>query len=407
MLQLVFNLINNLVASALMFKHIFLLLKALTFVFFSATVFSDQNPRQIIIPAPPQLAATAYLLIDANSGRVLAERNADIALPPASITKLMTSYIVSAEIERGSISLSEKVNISVEAWKKGGSKMFVREGTQVPVIDLVRGMIIQSGNDATIALAEHLAGSERAFVDVMNQQAALLGLTNTQFKNATGWPEEGHYSSPRDIALLTKALITEFPESYKYYSEKYFSYNGINQPNRNKLLFRDKTIDGVKTGHTEEAGYCLVASSEKEGMRLISVVMGTSSDNARAQETQKLLAYGFRYYHTHKLYEKNATVSTVRVWKGQLESIDLGVTKDIYLTVPRGSEDKLIAKASVDNIIEAPITINQELGSVIISLEGETLLNAPLVSLKAVEEAGLFIRIYDGVALFFHRFTVE
>jgi D-alanyl-D-alanine carboxypeptidase (penicillin-binding protein 5/6) len=173
------------------------------------------------------------------------------------------------------------------------------------------------------------------------------------------------------------------------------------------LLFRDKTIDGVKTGHTEEAGYCLVASSEKEGMRLISVVMGTSSDNARAQETQKLLAYGFRYYHTHKLYEKNATVSTVRVWKGQLESIDLGVTKDIYLTVPRGSEDKLIAKASVDNIIEAPITINQELGSVIISLEGETLLNAPLVSLKAVEEAGLFIRIYDGVALFFHRFTVE
>lgn len=407
MLQLPFNLINNLVASALMFKRIFLLFNALTFVFFSATVFSDQNPRQIIIPAPPQLAATAYLLIDANSGRVLAERNADKALPPASITKLMTSYIISSEIERGSISLSEKVNISVEAWKKGGSKMFVREGTQVLVIDLVRGMIIQSGNDATIALAEHVAGSESAFVDVMNQQAALLGLTNTQFKNATGWPEEGHYSSPRDIALLTKALITEFPESYKYYSEKYFSYNGINQPNRNKLLFRDKTIDGVKTGHTEEAGYCLVASSEKEGMRLISVVMGTSSDNARAQETQKLLAYGFRYYHTHKLYEKNATVSTARVWKGQLESIDLGVTKDIYLTVPRGSEDKLVAKASVDNIIEAPISINQELGSVIITLEGETLLNAPLVSLKAVEEAGLFSRIYDSVALFFHRFTAE
>jgi D-alanyl-D-alanine carboxypeptidase (penicillin-binding protein 5/6) len=239
----------------------------------------------------------------------------------------------------------------------------------------------------------------------MNQQADLLGLTNTHFMNATGWPEEGHYSSPRDIAILTKALISEFPQSYSYYSEKYFSYNGINQPNRNKLLFRDKTIDGVKTGHTEEAGYCLVSSSEKEGMRLVSVVMGTSSDNARAQETQKLLAYGFRYYHTHKLYEKNSTVSSARVWKGQSESLDLGVTQDIYLTVPRGSEDKLVAKASVDNFIEAPVSINQELGSVIITLDGEILLNAPLVSLKAVEKAGLFSRIYDGVALFFHRFT--
>ncbi len=390
-----------------MFKRIFLSLNALIIFFFSTAAFTNPNPRQIIIPAPPQLAATAYLLIDANSGRVLAEKNADKALPPASITKLMTSYIVSAEIERGSISLDDKVNISVEAWKKGGSKMFIREGTQVPVIDLVRGMIIQSGNDATIALAEHVAGSESAFVDVMNQQAKLLGLSNTHFMNATGWPEEGHYSSARDIAILAKALITDFPESYKYYSEKYFSYNGINQPNRNKLLFRDKTIDGFKTGHTEEAGYCLVASSEKEGMRLISVVMGTRSDNARAQESQKLLAYGFRYYHTHKLYEKNATVSTSRVWKGQVDSIDLGVTKDIYLTIPRGAEDKLVAKASVDNVIEAPVGVNQELGSVIITLEGEELLNSPLISLQEVEEAGSFSRIYDGIALFFHRFISE
>jgi D-alanyl-D-alanine carboxypeptidase (penicillin-binding protein 5/6) len=393
------------VTNSLMLKRVLLLLNVTIFVFFSVYVSSEENPRQIIIPAPPQLAATAYLLIDANSGRVLAQRNADKALPPASITKLMASYIVSTEIERGSININDKVNISVEAWKKGGSKMFIREGTQVSVIDLVRGMIIQSGNDATIALAEHVAGSESAFVDVMNQQADMLGLTNTHFMNATGWPEDGHYSSPRDIAILTKALISEFPQSYNYYSEKYFSYNGINQPNRNKLLFRDKTIDGVKTGHTDEAGYCLVASSEKKGMRLISVVMGTSSDSARAQETQKLLAYGFRYYHTHKLYEKNSTVSTAQVWKGQSESIDLGVTQDIYLTVPRGSEDSLVAKASVDNFIEAPVGINQELGSVIITLDGETLLNAPLVSLKAVDEAGLLSRIYDGVALFFHRFT--
>ncbi len=407
MLHSIIFLINNLVVSALMFKRIFLSFNVLIILLFSTVALANPNPRQIIIPAPPQLAATAYLLIDANSGRILAEKNADKTLPPASITKLMTSYIVSAEIERGSISLDDKVNISVEAWKKGGSKMFIREGTQVPVIDLVRGMIIQSGNDATIALAEHVAGSESAFVDVMNQQAKLLGLTNTHFMNATGWPEEGHYSSARDIAILAKALITDFPESYKYYSEKYFSYNGINQPNRNKLLFRDKTIDGFKTGHTEEAGYCLVASSQKDGMRLISVVMGTRSDNARAQESQKLLAYGFRYYHTHKLYEKNATVSTSRVWKGQSDSIDLGVDKDIYLTVPRGTEDKLVAKASVNNIIEAPIGVNQELGSIIITLEGEELLNTPLISLQDVEEAGLFSRIYDSIALFFHRFISE
>ncbi len=381
------------------FKFVILFLMALPL---SVSANPTLNPRQVIIPAAPQLAATGYLLIDANSGRVLAEKNADKALPPASITKLMTSYIVSSEIERGAINHSDKVTISVTAWKKGGSKMFVREGTQVPVIDLMRGMIIQSGNDATIALAEHIAGSEEAFVDVMNQQAALLGLTNTQFRNATGWPEEGHYSTARDIAILAKALITEFPESYKLYSEKYFSYNGINQPNRNKLLFRDKTIDGMKTGHTEEAGYCLVASSKKDGMRLISVVLGTRSDDARAQESQKLLSYGFRYYHTHKLYEKNTMVSETRVWKGKTENLNLGVESDIFLTVPRGMEDKLVAKASVDQIIEAPISTGQELGNVVITLEGEELLSAPLIALNSIEEAGLFSRIIDAITLFFH-----
>ncbi|MGH1485133.1 MAG: D-alanyl-D-alanine carboxypeptidase family protein [Cellvibrionaceae bacterium] len=383
---------NFLVPSSLIFS-----------LLFSAFVIANPNPRQVIIPAAPQLAATAYLLIDANSGRVIAEKSADTALPPASITKLMTSYIVSSEIERGAISRTDLVPISVTAWKKGGSKMFVREGTQVPVIDLMRGMIIQSGNDATIALAEHIAGSEEAFVDVMNQQAALLGMANTQFRNATGWPEEGHYSSARDIALLAKALITEFPESYKLYSEKYFSYNGINQPNRNKLLFRDKTVDGVKTGHTEEAGYCLVASSEKEGMRLISVVMGTRSDDARAVESQKLLSYGFRYYHTHKLYEKDAVVSTSRIWKGVTEEITLGVGKDIFLTVPRGTEDSLVAQASVDEIIEAPVVAGQELGNIVVTLEGEELLNTPLVALKAVEKSGFFSRFTDAISLFFHQ----
>jgi D-alanyl-D-alanine carboxypeptidase (penicillin-binding protein 5/6) len=380
----------------------------ISFSFFSALfvstfVLANPNPRQPIIPASPQLASSAYILMDAHSGRILAEQNADQTLPPASITKLMTSYIVSAEIERGAINHADLVPISVNAWQKGGSKMFVREGTQVPVIDLMRGMIVQSGNDATIALAEQIAGSEKAFVDVMNQQASLLGLANTHYRNATGWPEEGHYSSARDIALLAKALITEFPDSYELYSEQYFSYNGINQPNRNKLLFRDKTVDGIKTGHTEDAGYCLVASSEREGMRLISVVLGAKSDESRAVESQKLLSYGFRYYQTHKLYGKKDVISQARIWKGKVDSLALGVSKDLYLTIPRGSEDSLVATASVDQIIEAPIVIGQELGSVSVTLDGETLLNTPLVAMATIEKAGLFSRIVDAITLFFHQ----
>ena len=359
--------------------------------------------RQIIIPAPPPLAATAHILIDANSGQVISENNADQHLPPASITKLMTSYIVSAEMERGAVKPTDNVPISVNAWQKGGSKMFVREGTQVPVIDLMRGMIIQSGNDATVALAEHIAGSESAFADVMNQQAALLGMTNTQYRNATGWPDEGHYSSARDIATLARALIVDFPDSYKLYSEQYFSYNGINQPNRNKLLFRDKTVDGIKTGHTEEAGYCLVASSEKEGMRLISVVMGTRSEEARAVESQKLLAYGFRYYYTHKLYSSEQVIAEPKVWKGKGDMVALGVDKDLFLTIPRGSEGDLVATANVDTIIEAPVVAGQELGNLVVTLDGEALVNIPLIAKQSVEQAGFFSRLIDAIALFFHR----
>ncbi len=387
----------------MLIMRLFLSFVVLCGLIVSASV-SLAQPQPIIIPASPQISATAYLLIDANSGRVLAQKNADQRLPPASITKLMTSYVVSSEIERGSLTLQDKVSISVNAWKKGGSKMFVREGTHVAVEDLQKGMIIQSGNDATIALAEHIAGSEAAFVDVMNQQAALLGLDNTQYRNSTGWPDPEHYSTPRDIATLAQALINDFPESYKIYAEQYFSYNGINQPNRNKLLFRDKTVDGVKTGHTEEAGYCLVASSQKEGMRLISVVMGTRSDEVRAMESQKLLAYGFRYFHTHKLYEKGQQVSAARLWKGKQNQLALGVSDDIYLTVPRGSEKNLEAVASVDEVIEAPVTAGQELGVVVVSLRGEPLLDVPLVALSSAEPAGVLSRIVDAVSLFFHGF---
>ncbi len=362
---------------------------------------SAANAREMIIPAPPQLAASAYLLVDANTGKVLVENNADQQLPPASLTKMMTSYIVSSEIESGNLREDELVDISVKAWKMGGSKMFIREGTQVSVRDLLRGVIIQSGNDASVALAEHIAGSEGAFVDVMNQQAALLGMTNTHFVNATGWPAEGHLTTPRDLSILGRALVNDFPDHYALYSEKYFRYNGINQPNRNKLLFRDKHVDGIKTGHTEEAGYCLVSSARKNGMRLIAVVMGTRSEEARAAESQKLLAFGFRYYQTHKLYAAGDVLNTARVWSGQADQVDLGLREDIYLTIPRGTQDKLKAEMHIDEVIKAPLKLGQVLGNLTIQLDDEQLVDVPLVSNQAVEEAGFFARLWDGIVLFF------
>ena len=345
---------------------------------------------QIIIPAPPQLSAKAHLLIDAYTGTVLSENNADTKLPPASLTKMMTIYVVASAIERGAITKADQVNISIKAWKMGGSKMFIREGTQVSVEQLMRGVIIQSGNDASVALAEHVAGSEEAFVDIMNKQAALLGMTNTQFQNTTGWPHRDHYTSAKDLSLLARALINDHPEHYKIYSEKYFSYNGINQTNRNKLLFQDNDVDGIKTGHTDEAGYCLVASAKKDDMRLISVVMGTPSESVRAAESQKLLNYGFRYYKTHKLYSKNDVVNRARVWKGQVETLSLGPLEDIYLTVPRGTEDNLVASISVDKVIEAPVIQGRELGNVIVSLDDDQLLDVPLLALEPVAEANFF-----------------
>jgi len=373
-------------------------------IFFIASVAFSVQARQVIIPAYPQLSATAYFLMDANTGRVLVENNADKLLPPASMTKMMTSYIVSSEIDRDRLNPDDLVNISVKAWKKGGSKMFVREGTEVSVKELLKGVIIQSGNDASIALAEHIAGSEEAFADVMNQQAALLGMTNTVFKNATGWPADGHISTVRDLAILGRALTKDFPDHYKLYAEKYYSYNGINQPNRNRLLFTDKSVDGIKTGHTEEAGFGLTASAEKDGMRLISVVTGTRSENARAAESQKLLSYGFRYYQTLKLYSQGDAVNTVKVWKGQSDSVDLGLLDNVYLTIPRGSEKSLVATINVDSTIKAPLQQGQELGNIVVTLDDEELVNVPVVALSSIEAAGFFSRTADGISLFFNRF---
>tara|TARA_R110000822_G_scaffold59736_37_gene149292 strand:- start:5699 stop:6856 length:1158 start_codon:yes stop_codon:yes gene_type:complete len=357
---------------------------------------------KVLIPAPPQLAASAWILVDANTGKILVEHNADEQLPPASLTKMMTSYIVASELHSGKVREQDQVPISVTAWKMGGSKMFIREGTSVPLIDLLRGVVIQSGNDASVALAEYLAGSEGAFADVMNQQAALLGMAGTNYNNATGWPSEGHQTTARDLSLLAKALIQDYPEHYGIYSEKYFKYNGINQPNRNRLLWRDSTVDGLKTGHTEEAGYCLVASAVRKGMRLISVVMGTRSEEARAQEAQKLLAFGFRYFETGKVYSAGDIIQeNARVWYGVENNINLVVPEDVYITIPRGSKDELDAKILVDEKIKAPLTEHQELGRLSVSYEGEPLIDLPLVADHPVEEAGFFARLWDAISLFF------
>lgn len=367
--------------------------------FLLSTAVAQAKP--VIIPAAPQLAATGYLLIDAKTGKVLVEHNADEQLPPASLTKLMTAYIVASEVERGNVSKNDMVNISVKAWRMGGSKMFIREGTQVKLIDLLRGVIIQSGNDASVALAEHIAGSEEGFVDVMNQQAALLGMTSTNFENATGWPAEGHLTTAKDLSLLARAIIEDHPDLYKIYSEKYFTYNGINQPNRNKLLFRDKSVDGMKTGHTEEAGYCLVSSAVKNGMRLISVVMGTRSEKARAAESQKLLAYGFRYFQTHELYAAGDVLSTNKVWAGASDMVELSVPEGITLTIPRGAQTSLKASMAIDQVIKAPLSQGQELGRLTITLNDETLVDSALVAKADVTEAGFFARLIDNIKLFF------
>lgn len=372
---------------------------ALLILFIGATV----THAKVLIPAPPQLAASAWILMDANTGKILVEHNIDEQLPPASLTKMMTSYIVASELSSGKVSEQDQVPISVTAWKMGGSKMFVREGTKVPLIDLLRGVVIQSGNDASVALAEYLAGSEGAFADVMNQQAALLGMAGTNYHNATGWPVEGHLTTARDLSLLARALIQDYPKHYGIYSEKYFEYNSINQPNRNRLLWRDSSVDGLKTGHTEAAGYCLVTSAVRKGMRLISVVMGTRSDEARARESQKLLAFGFRYFETGKVYSAGDTIQeNARVWYGVEDSVNLVVPEDVYVTIPRGAKDELDAKILVDETIEAPLTENQELGRLSVSYEGAQLLDLPLVADHPIEEAGFFARLWDAISKFFY-----
>lgn len=354
-----------------------------------------------LIPAAPQIAARAYVVMDADTGKVIAAKNAETAFPPASLTKLMTSYVLAYELGKGNISKQDLVLISEKAWRTPGSRMFIREGTQVQLEDLMKGIVIQSGNDASVAVAEHIAGSERAFADLMNQHADLLGMTTSNFLNATGLPNEQHVSSAIDMAQLARAIIQRYPQHYGIYSEKYFTYNKIRQPNRNKLLWRDKTVDGLKTGHTDAAGYCLVASAKREGMRLISVVMGTRSEEARAQESQKLLSYGFRYYRTHQLYNANEALNSATVWSGAQDQLKVGLSDPLAVTIPRGQVDQLEAVMDIDKVIKAPVIKGEVYGKVNILLNGELVREVPLVALEGIPEAGLLKRIWHAIMLFF------
>lgn len=353
------------------------------------------------IPDPPELSASSYFLMDFDSGAVLAEKDADKPVDPASITKLMTAYLVDKAIADGSISPDDLVTISEKAWRMKGSKMFVEVGKQIPLDELFKGLVIQSGNDATIALAEHVAGSEDAFAGYMNHQAKLLGMTNTNFVNSTGWPNENHYSTARDIALLTRAVIRDFPESYRLYKEREYTFNDIRQFNRNRLLWRDDSVDGVKTGHTEAAGYCLVASALREDMRLISVVLGSESDKTRTQSSQALLNYGFRFFETHLLYRAAEVLNRAPIWYGDQQEVSMGVGRDIHITIPRGRYGDLDASMEVDAEISAPVTRGQQLGLVNIRLDDELLLSENLVATQDVAEGSFFARAMDRIKLMF------
>lgn len=354
------------------------------------------------VPAPPKIAATSYLLLDSKSGHVLVRQNEDKRVEPASLTKLMTAYAVFKELKNGNIKLDEEVLISKKAWKMGGSRMFVEVGKRVSVEDLLMGMIVQSGNDASVALAEHLAGSEDAFASLMNKHAEQLGMLGTHYVNSTGWPHKDHYTTAHDLSLLTRALINEFPEYYSWYSVKEFTFNNIRQSNRNRLLWLDERVDGVKTGHTESAGYCLVTSAKRDSMRLISVVLGTASEDARISASRKLINFGFRFYDTVELYTSNEPLTRMRIWKGAEDEIPLGLAEALFVTLPRGKREQLDASMTMDTEIMAPAHKGEKYGTVDIKLGEEVISSRPLVALRDVPEGSLWQRMVDSVLLLFN-----
>ena len=354
-----------------------------------------------VTPAPPKINSPSYLLLDFNSDKYIVSENIDVRLEPASLTKMMTVYVVSEELKAGNISLDDSVLVSEKAWRMQGSRMFIEVDKEVRLEDLIKGVVIQSGNDASVALAEHVSGSEDVFANVMNQTARRLGMTGTNYMNSTGLPGKEHYTTARDLATLAKAIIRDHPEIYAWHSIREFTYNGIKQHNRNSMLWRDDSIDGIKTGHTETAGYCLVGSAKRGDMRLISVVMGTDGNKARTTATQTLMNYGFRYYETHKLYDAGQMITSNRIWKGSVENLDFGISEALFVTIPRGMYKELNAVIEIDKNIVAPVEMGESHGLLKITLDNEKVVDKPLVALQAVDEGSFLNRIKDEIQLLF------
>jgi D-alanyl-D-alanine carboxypeptidase (penicillin-binding protein 5/6) len=364
---------------------------------------STSPSPQTIIPEPPAINAKGYILMDANTGLILAGKNIDIQMPPASLTKLMTLYQIASALKSNRLHLNDTVTISEKAWRTGGSKMFVKVGDQVPVNAIIQGIAVASGNDACVAVAEHLAGTEESFAELMNHTAKVLGMKNTHYTDATGLPDPQHYTTPRDLAILTKAIITQFPEYYGWYSQKEFQYNGIKQPNRDILLWRDPSIEGMKTGYTEEAGYCLVSTASRNGMRLISVIMGSSSTHSRADASLALLNYGFRFYETKKVLAANTPIRQPRVWFGKKKELPVGVNQDLYITAPNGQLATMQLALTLNDYLKAPLQKNEPVGKILIKLNGKDYLSQPLIALENDPKAGFFSRIKDHVGLFINK----
>jgi D-alanyl-D-alanine carboxypeptidase (penicillin-binding protein 5/6) len=352
-----------------------------------------------IVPNPPELDVKAYVLIDFNSGKVIAEKESQTRIDPASLTKMMTMYVIDHELRAGHISEDSLVDISKHAWKTKGSRMFIEVGKQVKVGDLIRGIVIQSGNDASVALAEYIAGSEESFAALMNQYAKRLGMTQSNFVNSTGMPNNDHYTTARDLSILSRALISHFPETYKLYSEKWFTFNGIKQPNRNRLLWREPYIDGIKTGHSDSAGYCLAASGEKDGMRLISVVVGSKNDNERTDQTQQLLRYGFRFFETHKLFDANKAINNHRIWMGEKDKMAFGIENDLYVTIPYGQLNKLNKEFNLDRRLKAPLSKGEKHGTLAVKLGDEVVAQRPLITLDSVSEGTIWKKFSDYISI--------
>tara|TARA_R110000782_G_scaffold247075_1_gene333769 strand:- start:4741 stop:5880 length:1140 start_codon:yes stop_codon:yes gene_type:complete len=370
-------------------------------IFFLVFVPLQVIAGEMIVPAPPTIKASSYVVMDFNSGDLLVEKNTDQRLPPASLTKIMTIYVVASELANGKISLEDEVLVSEEAWRTQGSRMFIEVNKKVKLDDLLHGVIIQSGNDASVALAEYISGTEGVFADLMNKHAEQLGMNNSHFVNSTGLPDPDHYTTASDLAKLAQALIRDYPEVYDLHKIKEFTFNKIKQHNRNKLLWRDRSVDGIKTGHTEEAGYCLVASAARDGMRLISVVMGTDGMNARAKASQAILNYGFRFFETHKLYSAGDLITSVKVWKADIDNLNLSINEDIYITVPRGKYEKLEPIVELDKQIIAPVKQGDQKGVLNIILENKTITTVPLLALESIAKGGIVNRLKDEVYLLF------